>query len=120
MTVEYTRPALISAQRVLFADNATLDAIILQALVNSVEASTEMIVDGEAYYTTKKSIDECMQACDGRAADVITDIMYTLKDQLLERLAAGTVKVNVTALKYCDVDGGLNDIDCHVSFKPAD
>ena len=120
MTIEYTRPALITAHQVLFATDTMLDAIILQALVNSVASSVEMIVDSESYYITKKSIDECLQACDKRAADVISDCLDTLKQQLLERLAAGQFDVKVAALQYCPVDGGLEDINCHVRFKPAD
>lgn len=110
MTVEYTRPPLINAEKLLYCDRTVIDAIALAAVVSMVEGTTDMVVDCESEYPTKKDIEDCLAASDQRAIEFLDDAFADLKQRVVERIKEGKFNIRVRALKYCHVDGGLDDV----------
>ena len=117
MTVEYTRPALIRPETVLYSRNETVDAIALMAIVNMVEGSIEMITDVPQEYPTKGDIEAVLANANEQAIDFLNDAMDELKAAVIERVRTGKLTVRVKAMKFCDVDGMLDDVDAVVSFE---
>lgn len=117
MTVEYTRSPLIRAEKVLFIDKATVDAIAQAAIVNMVEGSIEMITDCPEEYPTKGDIEAVLINANDQAIDFLNDAMDELKAAVIERVRTGKLTVRVKAMKFCDVDGLLDDIDAQVNFE---
>ena len=117
MSVEYTRPPQIRPESVLYSQKETVNAIALMAIVNMLESNIEMVVDCASEYKTKEDIETVMNGTVDQAIDFLNDAMDELKAAVIERVRTGRLAARVKTMKFCDVDGELDDVDVYVTFE---
>jgi glyceraldehyde-3-phosphate dehydrogenase/erythrose-4-phosphate dehydrogenase len=117
MSVSFTRPPLLSAEKVLYARDEAVNALAIAAITNMVEANIDMITDCAGEYKTKADIEAVLNNADAQAIDFLHDAMDDLKKAVLARVREGKLTVRIKAMKFCDVDGELDDVDAEVKFE---
>ena len=117
MTVRYSKPSQVSASAVLFAKQDAVEVIAHAAVVNAIEFAIDMILDFPADYPTKADIEAAFGSANEQAVTIVSDAVDELKAALIERLMTATVDVRVTAMRFSEVDGRLNDVDARVAVE---
>lgn len=117
MSVEYTRPALIQAETLLYSKKEVVDALALMAIVSMIEANIDMICDMPDEYPTKNDIEAVMNGAAEQSIDYLNDAMDELKEAVIRRVREGKLAVRVKSMKFCDVDGMLDDVTVNVNFE---
>jgi Zn-dependent M32 family carboxypeptidase len=118
MTVTYTGVSQnLTASKVLFYNDDTIKALAQAAMINMAEANIEMICDLPEEYQTKADVERVFDGLNEQAADMIRDVMDDFRDRLLAELATKKYTACVKAMRFCDVDGGLDDVDVKLTFE---
>ena len=105
----------LTANKVLYSDEAVIKAIAQAAMVSMAEADVEMLCDCPQEYPTKADLERVFQGIHDQATDLITDMFDELKAKVLAELAEKRYTARVTGLHYDD-DGALNDITVSIKF----
>ena len=105
----------LTANQVLYSNEAVVKAIAQTAMVSMAEADVEMLCDCPQEYPTKADLERVFQGIHDQATDLITDMFDELKAKVLAELAEKRYSARVTGLHYDD-DGALNDITVSIKF----
>ena len=118
MTVTYTGVSQrLDANRVLYYTDDTIKALAQAAMISMAEANVDMLVDCAQYYKTKADVEAAFQGLHDQATDLIRDCLDDLRDRLIAELTDKKYTARVKAMKFCDVDGELDDIDLQLTFE---
>jgi hypothetical protein len=118
MSITYTGVSQnLTASKFLFYSDDTIKALAQAAMVNMAEANVEMVCDLPKEYESKTDVERVFQGLHEQAADMIRDHFDDLRDRLLAELATKKYTARVKAMKFCDVDGELDDVDVKLTFE---
>ena len=103
----------------LLYSGKNIDAVLRLAMamiVERAECTARMVVDCADEYKTKKDIEAVFAHLHEDALYIVDEVMYRLKEALIDRLKALTVSARVSQLNY-DKNGKLEDITVAISTK---
>jgi hypothetical protein len=118
MTVVYKagEQKLFTANEVLWAKQALIDAMIKSALINQTEGFVEMIPDGDrGEDITRATVNETLRGVPESAGEFLNDLIGDLQRELEKRLKQVRYGAAVTGLKY-DLAGDVTDIEVDLSI----
>ena len=116
MTVVYKAgDRTFKASEMLWANQALVDAIVEQALINNTEAFVEMIID-EQEDVSRNGINETLRGVKDATGEFLNDLINDLKLEVERRIKAAQYGAAVTGLKF-DLAGDVTDIEVDVSVS---
>jgi hypothetical protein len=118
MSITYTGVSQnLTASKFLFYSDDTIKALAQTAMIHMAEANVDMLTDCPQDYKTKADVEAAFQGLHDQATDLIRDCLDDLRDRLLAELATKKYTARVKAMKFCDVDGELDDVDVQLTFE---
>ena len=106
-----------TANEVMWAKKAFIDAIVQTALVNQTEAFIDMIIDGERPADiTRDSVNEILKGVKESTQEFLNDMVADLQFALEARLREVNYGASVTGIKY-DLAGDVTDIEVDISVS---
>ena len=106
-----------TANEVMWAKKAFIDAIVQTALVNQTEAFIDMIIDNEPHNElTRDRINEILRGVKESTQEFLNDVIGDLQFAIEARLREANYGAAVTGIKY-GIAGDVKDIEVDVSVS---
>ena len=118
MTVQYTRPALIAADKLVSCHAGSIDSIAHAIVIANTEYTIDMMLFDElGMYNDKAVIDRTLTPDVDFLTERVNEIFDELRKEVIARITNSKISVNVKTLHYKESDGALDDIVCNVSME---
>ena len=106
-----------TANEVMWAKKAFIDAIVQTALVNQTEAFIDMIIDNEPHNElTRDRINEILRGVKESTQEFLNDVIGDLQFAIEARMREVNYGAAVTGIKY-GIAGDVKDIEFDVSVS---
>jgi len=117
MTVNYNdSAAVLMGHAALWSQASMVDGIARAAFISNVEAYVDMFIDTQTYATDRAAVVAGLSDVRHDTAQMVSELMDSLKKAVLERLAEQSRTITVTRMDW-DTEGAITDIVIDVTFN---